>query len=1033
MCGGDVYLKALRCFYCLALALLALSFVPSLLAQTPKVTAGTATVRGHIADPTGALIPGVKVVIANQLGVTVTSTLADEQGVYAVSNLPPGSYIVQASVEGFAPFSSPTIALAAGQYKRVDISMAVEAEQQSVVVTEEEGPTVTTEAGSNASALVLKDKDLDALSDDPDELQSELTALAGPSAGPNGGQIYIDGFTGGTLPPKSAIREIRINQNPFSAEFDRIGYGRIEILTKPGTDKFHGRGFMQGNDDAFNTGNPFTSSIPAYHSIQYNGSVSGALSKTSSFFLTIEGRNTQDASIYTLSMPQLSASTGLYYIPYDSNGNIVPTTGGLFSPTTRFEFSPRFDVQLGKRNTLTARFQYERGTSSGSIGSTSTPSTSGSSTSSEISLQASDSFIMNDRIVNETRIQLRRGISSSTPVSNAPSFSVSGYFSGGGSGGQSSDHSDHMELQNVTTMSAGAHAIKFGGWLRDNREANFSASGFNGSFTFNSTTTASSMTNYVNTLNTCLGVTGNCVSNSLAVYRLTYTTGPQKFRANVFDVSAFFQDDWKFNRFLTLSGGVRFESQNHISDHTDFAPRLAFAYALDGHKKNTVSKTVLRGGYGFFYDRFGVGSLLGLERNNVAGLASNNVQKKMVVSSPSCFSSTAVSSSFFASCGAGTSASTPSSQSIDSNYHSPYNEQLGISVERQLSKVATLSTTYIHTFGVHQTATRDADAYTPASGSDFFYNSTTGKRALDSTGALGIVNEIYPEAVFKQNQLIANLNARISPKFSVMGYYGLSYGNGNTGTASNSWNLSQDYGRASFVRRNMVFLMGNYTGPWGITFNPMLQASSGRPYNIVTGNDLTGDNYINSRPSLLADNSKCTPTNSRYIPTSYGCFDVTPVQGEAILPVNYANGPASVSMNLRISRSIGVGPKIQSAGGSGDPSRRQQSYMGGGPGGGGPGGGGGRGGGFGGGRGGGPGGLSGTGRKYSLNFSAQAINIFNDINYATPIGTISPTQDPKTSVWGPGDKFGYSTSLSGGMGASTSSARRIFVMAAFSF
>ena len=115
---------------------------------------------------------------------------------------------------------------------------------------------MSTDAGENASAIVLKGNDLDALSDDPDELSNELTALAGPSAGPNGGQIYIDGFTGGQLPPKSAIREIRINQNPFSAEFDRLGYGRIEILTKPGTDMLHGRFFGMGNDSSFNTGNP---------------------------------------------------------------------------------------------------------------------------------------------------------------------------------------------------------------------------------------------------------------------------------------------------------------------------------------------------------------------------------------------------------------------------------------------------------------------------------------------------------------------------------------------------------------------------------------------------------------------------------------------------------------------------------------------------------------------------------------------------------------------------------------------------------
>jgi len=99
----------------------------------------------------------------------------------------------------------------------------------------------------------MKGKDIEALSDDPDELQSELESLAGPSAGPNGGQIYIDGFTGGQLPPKSSIREIRVNQNPFSAQYDTLGYGRIQILTKPGTDRLHGQIFITGNDSAFNT------------------------------------------------------------------------------------------------------------------------------------------------------------------------------------------------------------------------------------------------------------------------------------------------------------------------------------------------------------------------------------------------------------------------------------------------------------------------------------------------------------------------------------------------------------------------------------------------------------------------------------------------------------------------------------------------------------------------------------------------------------------------------------------------------------
>ncbi len=335
-------------------------------AQSPAPSTGTATLRGHIADPTGALIPGAKITITNALGVTQRTTTSDAAGTYAVTGLAPGSYIVQASVDGFAPFTSPTLQLAAGQSKRVDISMAIEVEEQSVTVSDEEGaPQVSVDAGSNASAIVLKGKDLDALSDDPDELSNELTALAGPSAGPNGGQIYIDGFTGGTLPPKSAIREIRINQNPFSAEFDHIGYGRIEILTKPGTDVLHGRFFGQGNDNAFNTGNPFTKVIAPYHSFQYNGTISGAINKKSSFFLSVEGRDSQDDSIYTANTA-VNSTGGLCTGGGCTQGII---SGGLFTPQTRIEVSPRLDLQLGQKNTLTLRYQFEHSSSSGNLGS----------------------------------------------------------------------------------------------------------------------------------------------------------------------------------------------------------------------------------------------------------------------------------------------------------------------------------------------------------------------------------------------------------------------------------------------------------------------------------------------------------------------------------------------------------------------------------------------------------------------------------------------------------------------------------------
>jgi hypothetical protein len=635
-------------------------------AQTAVTPAATATLRGHIADPTGAFIPGAKITITNALGVTVKTTTSDAAGAYTVTGLALGSYIVQASVDGFAPFTSPTLTLEAGQSKRVEVSMAIEAEQQSVTVSDDEGaPTVSVDPGSNASAIVLKGKDLDALSDDPDELSNELSALAGPSAGPNGGQIYIDGFTGGTLPPKSAIREIRINQNPFSAEFDKIGYGRIEILTKPGTDVLHGRGFLQGNDSSFNTGNPFTSVIPPYHSIQYNGTISGAINKKSSFFMSVEGRNSQDASIYTANTAVLNTTTGQY-----AAGTI---SGGLFTPQTRVEVSPRLDLQLGQKNTLTLRYQFEHSNSSGNLGSNiALPTEASSSTTSENSVQLMDSQIINEHMVNETRFQYRRQVTSTTPVSTAPTVGVGGYFSSGGSGTQSStDHTDHLELQNITTMSAGAHAIKIGTWLRDNRDANSSNGNFNGSFSF------PSLAAYITMLN---GLAANETIAQIAAAgglpnKLSYTTGKEAFLGNVFDAAVFFQDDWKANPFLTLSGGLRWESQNHVTDHSDWGPRIAFAYALDGHRKGKQAKTVLRGGYGFFYDRFGTPSLITLERYNGGA----NSQAQTVINNPSCFTATSLSAINLASCGSG-SAVAPQIDQVSHSYHSPYMEQFGAPV-----------------------------------------------------------------------------------------------------------------------------------------------------------------------------------------------------------------------------------------------------------------------------------------------------------------------------------------------------------------
>src|ERR1700723_1151484 len=390
--------------------------------------------------------------------------------------------------EGFGLFTAQNIAVKAGQTQTLKIALTLE--EQKLEIHVEDSPTqLDVNPENNAGAIILKDKDLEALSDDPAELMDELQARAGPSAGPNGGQIYIDGFTAGQLPPKASIREIRINQNPFSAEYDKLGYGRIEILTKPGTDKLHGQFLAQGNDNLFNTANPFTTVIPAYHSLQFSGNLNGALSKWASFFISVDQRNNQNDSIYSLVEDPVAGNA-----PYAFE--VVPVSGGLFSPQTRTNIAPRIDLQLGSRNPLTARYQFYRNSVVGNITSTSLPTQSTTQTETESTLQLSDSFIVNEHVVNETRFQFLRDYSSTTPASTAPQVSIPLTFTGGGATDQTSnDHTNHYELQNLTTTSIGAHAIKFGTRLRDNSDANTSDDDFNGSFSFNS------VSDYVGALN----------------------------------------------------------------------------------------------------------------------------------------------------------------------------------------------------------------------------------------------------------------------------------------------------------------------------------------------------------------------------------------------------------------------------------------------------------------------------------------------------------------------------------------------------
>jgi len=531
--------------------------------------------------------------------------------------------------------------------------------------------------------FVISGKELEALPDDPDELLSDLQALAGPSAGPNGGQMYIDGFTAGQLPPKSSIREIRINQNPFSAEYDKLGYGRIEIFTKPGTDKYHGQVYVIGNDSAFNTNTPFGGGPePGYDTVQFNGNIGGPIGKKASFFFNVERRNINELS--AINAPVLDSSLT----------DTITLAETIPNPRTRTNLSQRFDWAPTKNNTLTARYQYYHDTETNDGAGGTILSTQGyNSLSTEHTLQISDTQVIGTKVVNETRFQYVRSNDVQDPGDLNPSVSVSGSFTGGGAGLGSNDLQNRYELQNYTSLIHGNHVTKFGGRFRATRDTNTSNSGFNGSFRFSTLTGAPDLTS------DCLGQSSPCpvsyqygeavatgqMSGIPYATSLSYTTGSPSAEVTYYDAGLYIQDDWRIRPNITLSSGLRFETQNAIHDHGDFAPRLGFAWGVGG--KSAPPKVVIRGGYGIFYDRFQTTQILQAERLNGV------TQQQFIINNPTCFPGLDQPLTSFANCGALSSESSNIYQ-IGPHLHAPYTLQGAVSVERQVTKSATVSATY---------------------------------------------------------------------------------------------------------------------------------------------------------------------------------------------------------------------------------------------------------------------------------------------------------------------------------------------------
>src|SRR5215213_2348336 len=568
------------------------------------------SISGQVYDSLGAVVVGANV-IAVDANAKEKSAITNREGGFTINGLAPGMYTVRVVAPKFSLYEQAEVQVKAGEKQELTIALTVEAVNENVDINT--GDSVDTDPNNNANATVLKEKDLDALPDDPDELEAALQAMAGPLAGPDGGQLNIDGFTGGRIPPKEAIREIRINQNPFSAEYDRVGFGRIDILTKPGFDKFRGSAFFNFNDESLNSRNPFAANRAASQYRNFGGFVSGPIqSKKSSFFVDINQNQRDENAVISATI-------------LDPNLNVVNYYQDVTVPTRRFSISPRLDYAINDKNTLVARYGFTRSTAENQgIGGFTLPSRAYDTTNTQHEFNITESMIINPKTVNETRFRYEFNNRQQEGDNTIPTINVSSAFTAGGSQvGLSYNRSSRWELQNYTTNSFGKasqHAVKFGLRLRGINIEDRSESNYGGIFTF------SGFLDNRGTTDT----TDDVFVSSIEQYRqkllgnpdprynpnqFTITTGDPLADVSQIDYGLFVTDDWKARQDLTLSFGLRYENQNNLGDSLNFAPRFGFAWS-PGAGGARQPKTVFRGGFGVFYDRFGENFTLRAGRQN---------------------------------------------------------------------------------------------------------------------------------------------------------------------------------------------------------------------------------------------------------------------------------------------------------------------------------------------------------------------------------------------------------------------------------
>lgn len=765
----------------------AVCFMAAAVPAIAQTSRPTGTVLVTVVDQNGRVLPRAVVTMADQQDATATTVhraLASNTGVATLGPLVPGRYTLQTEFSGFASVVLRDVEVRAGEQHqtvtlRLTFSEKLDVHEDDVSASLDlRGPTFST---------VLTREMIDALPDDPDEMAAVLEAMAPPGA-----TIYVDGFSGGALPPKSLIRSIRVpRMDNMAAQYHGAGDAlRIEVQTTPGAGPIRGRANTTFYDDAFSARNPFTPEKGDEQTRQAGFSLAGSLLPRKASFSLNVGVTSQFVS------PNLLAVL--------ADGTTVAEP--LRRPADNVAFGARVDVALNADHSV--RVSYDRRTSEVrnlGIGRFNLADRAYRSSSADHVVRLAESGPVGRRMFSESRLQMSWSSSTSDAGLESPTLRVIDAFTSGGAqvtGGQ-----EAFELEASTDLDyvVAAHAWRVGALVEGGRYRSDDTTNYLGTWTFAN----------LEAFN----------RGQPSVY--TRRIGDPNITYAAWQAGVYILDYWRLTRNVLITAGVRSGVQTLAHDQVNLSPRLTIGWAPFGN-----DGLMLRGSYGYTYDWVPGGLYKQAQLLDGFRLRELNVSNPSYPEPPST-GATSVTNRYLWS----------------DDLTLPTSHRVVFGTERKMTSNSQLSGTYTFARGLGLLRGHNLNA--PVNGvrpDSTFANvvelvSDAGARSHAVNLGWNLTRLDWRRSLFYVNYTWTHSEANTTGAFSLPA---------SGDTLETEWGPNAPRHRLNVSVNTRLLDYGNGSG-LGAGLN--VQAQSGTPYNITTGRDDNRDGVFSDRPAGVSRNS----------------------------------------------------------------------------------------------------------------------------------------------------------------------------------